>query len=355
MPGSAPPRDSHLGTTRDPAHQLLLGQMRRRRLRDGGEMERLRAAIAILRQEAARMRGEWSPDDVSEWDQHDAGSPREPTTEPTPAALAALAARAREPLFRHPDKPFGNARPSRPRFTEDDARPGLDPQFHQVKLSEAAPTPRVPAGLVLLDEPTESRPTAERQHAERCVGVWRLNTAIVLAALASGKMGRHASARLPMATLDRAIQIAAAAHAGQVDKEHLPYILHPLRLMMSLPGLPEKMAAVLHDVVEDTSVTHADLEQEGFPADVLEAVRLLTHAKGETRYVDYVVRIKPDPVARAVKLADLTDNTRIDRHILRPDRFDHDMRRIGKYLVTYKFLTDQIDEPTYRELMKDLE
>ena len=157
-----------------------------------------------------------------------------------------------------------------------------------------------------------------------------------------------------MATLDRAIQIASAAHAGQVDKEKLPYILHPLRVMMHVASLPEKIAAVLHDVVEDTAVTHDDLAKEGFSADVLDAVRRLTRTP-DIKYVDYVVRCKESAVARAVKLADLTDNSRLDRNIIRPDRFDQDMRRIAKYLVTYKFLTDQIDEPTYRALMTDLE
>jgi len=157
-----------------------------------------------------------------------------------------------------------------------------------------------------------------------------------------------------MATLDRAIQIAATAHVGQVDKENLPYILHSLRVMMLVPGIAEKIAAVLHDVVEDTAVTHDDLATEGFSAEVLDAVHRLTRTK-DIRYVDYVVRCKVSAIARAVKLADLTDNSRLDRNIIRPDCFDHDMRRIGKYLVTYKFLTDQIDEDAYRRLMTDLE
>jgi GTP diphosphokinase / guanosine-3',5'-bis(diphosphate) 3'-diphosphatase len=57
-----------------------------------------------------------------------------------------------------------------------------------------------------------------------------------------------------MATLERAIEIAARAHAGQTDKAGQPYILHPLRVMLAVNSLPEKMAAVMHDVVEDTNV-----------------------------------------------------------------------------------------------------
>ena len=100
-----------------------------------------------------------------------------------------------------------------------------------------------------------------------------------------------------MATLDRAIQIASAAHAGQVDKENLPYILHALRVMMHVSGIPEKIAAVLHDVVEDTAVTHADLAQEGFSAEVLDAVHRLTRTK-DGKYVEYVVRCKASAIAR---------------------------------------------------------
>jgi (p)ppGpp synthase/HD superfamily hydrolase len=157
-----------------------------------------------------------------------------------------------------------------------------------------------------------------------------------------------------MATLDRAIQIAAAAHAGQTDKELLPYILHPLRVMMLVSSNDERVAAVLHDVVEDTAVTHDDLEREGFSTEVLDAVHRLTRTP-DAKYVDYVVRCKASALARAVKLADLTDNSRLDRNILRTERFDQDLRRVGKYLVSYKYLTDQIDEDTYRRLMVDLE
>ena len=68
-----------------------------------------------------------------------------------------------------------------------------------------------------------------------------------------------------MSTLERAIEIAAKNHAGQLDKGGQPYVLHPLRLMLAVQGSHERMAAVLHDVVEDTSVTLEDLAAEGFP------------------------------------------------------------------------------------------
>ena len=157
-----------------------------------------------------------------------------------------------------------------------------------------------------------------------------------------------------MATLEIAIRIAADAHAGQTDKEGLPYILHPLRVMHLVSRPETRIVAVLHDVVEDTSVTLEDLRAANLSEEILAAVACVTHAKRES-YADYVIRCKANAIAREVKLADLTDNSRLDRTIIRPARIDADKRRIAKYLVSYKFLTDALDEPTYRELMSDLE
>ena len=78
-----------------------------------------------------------------------------------------------------------------------------------------------------------------------------------------------------MPTIERAIEIAATAHAGQRDKAGQPYIFHPLRVMLRVYGAHEQMAAVLHDVVEDTSVTLDNLAQEGFPSEVLRAIAAL--------------------------------------------------------------------------------
>jgi (p)ppGpp synthase/HD superfamily hydrolase len=56
-----------------------------------------------------------------------------------------------------------------------------------------------------------------------------------------------------MATLEDAISLAAQAHKGQKDKAGAPYLLHPLRMMMRMNTEAAMMAAVLHDVVEDTA------------------------------------------------------------------------------------------------------
>ena len=130
-----------------------------------------------------------------------------------------------------------------------------------------------------------------------------------------------------MPTLERAIEIAAHAHAGQVDKAGQPYILHPLRVMLSVKGLHERMAAVLHDVVEDTSVTLDDLRSEGFPAEVLVAIHTLTKTKGEAR-IAAARRAAANPIARAVKLADVTDNMDLGR-ISRPT--EEDFARVKVY------------------------
>jgi (p)ppGpp synthase/HD superfamily hydrolase len=154
-----------------------------------------------------------------------------------------------------------------------------------------------------------------------------------------------------MATIEKALQIAAKAHEGQKDKEGLAYILHPLRAMMSVEGEEAQIVAVLHDVIEDTSVTADDLRNAGFSEKIIVAVLCVTHIKVEP-YAEYVVRCRGNEIARQVKLADLKDNSRLDRAILRPQRFEADVARHCKYVLSYKFLTDQITEQQYRTLME---
>jgi (p)ppGpp synthase/HD superfamily hydrolase len=154
-----------------------------------------------------------------------------------------------------------------------------------------------------------------------------------------------------MASIEKALQIAAKAHEGQKDKEGLPYILHPLRVMQRVEGEQAQIVAVLHDVIEDTAVTADDLRQAGFSEQIIAGVLCVTHRNDET-YADYVVRCKANEVARKVKLADLEDNSRLDRTILRPQRFQADVARIRKYLLSYKFLVDHITEEQYRTLME---
>jgi (p)ppGpp synthase/HD superfamily hydrolase len=154
-----------------------------------------------------------------------------------------------------------------------------------------------------------------------------------------------------MSTLDRAVQIASKAHEGQTDKDGQPYILHPLAVMARVDGLTAKIVAVLHDVVEDTSVTMDDLRRAGFGPDVLEPLALVTHAKSEP-YAEYVIRAKANPIARAVKIADLTENSRIERALMRCATLERDAWRMQRYLLSYKFLMDQLGEADYRQAVK---
>ena len=130
-----------------------------------------------------------------------------------------------------------------------------------------------------------------------------------------------------MATLERAIAIAAAAHAGQVDKAGQPYILHPLRVMLRVHTPEERMAAVLHDVVEDTNVTLEQLAAEGFSEAVLAAVEALTKQPGESR-MDAASRAVKNGVARTVKLADNAENMDLSR-IASPT--EKDFARLKEY------------------------
>jgi (p)ppGpp synthase/HD superfamily hydrolase len=113
-------------------------------------------------------------------------------------------------------------------------------------------------------------------------------------------------------TLDDAIQLARRAHEGQLDKSGRPYIAHPLRVMGHLRDERERMAAVLHDVVEDTDVTLDDLAALGCPAEVLAAVDAISKRPGEAQ-ADYLARVLANPIALRVKRADIADNMSADR------------------------------------------
>jgi (p)ppGpp synthase/HD superfamily hydrolase len=106
---------------------------------------------------------------------------------------------------------------------------------------------------------------------------------------------------------NKALRLAYAAHHGQTDKSGQPYIFHPYHLAEQMTDEVSVCVALLHDVVEDTDLTFADLERE-FPKEVTDALRLLTHEKG-TDYFDYVRAIRENPVAVKVKLADLAHNS----------------------------------------------
>jgi (p)ppGpp synthase/HD superfamily hydrolase len=132
-----------------------------------------------------------------------------------------------------------------------------------------------------------------------------------------------------MATLEKAIEIAARVHAGAVDKAGEPYIFHPLRIMMRMSSMEAKIVAVLHDVVEDSSETIDSLRQEGFSEEILAALDGVTDRKhlGES-YEDFVERASKNPISREVKIGDLEDNM----NMLRLDKVEKkQMDRLEKY------------------------
>src|SRR5512137_2538281 len=139
-------------------------------------------------------------------------------------------------------------------------------------------------------------------------------------------------------TLEQAIEVALEAHAGQVDKAGQPYVLHPLRVMMTVesPTLEAaRILAVLHDVVEDTGWTVESLDARyGLVPEVQAALRLLTHGDGDD-YDAYVAKVAKDPLARAVKMADLRDNLDVTRLEAVTER---DATRITKYLRSLRRL-----------------
>ncbi len=130
-----------------------------------------------------------------------------------------------------------------------------------------------------------------------------------------------------MATLEKAIELAARAHAGQVDKAGAPYVLHPLRVMFAVEGAAARIVAVLHDIVEDTAITSEDLRTEGFSPVVIDAVLALTKTEGEDR-LSAARRAAQNPIARVVKLADVADNSDLSR-IAEPSA--RDMARLAEY------------------------
>jgi len=141
-----------------------------------------------------------------------------------------------------------------------------------------------------------------------------------------------------MGNLGRAIEIAATAHAGQVDKGGKPYILHPLWVMDRVRHLGDEymIVAVLHDVIEDSSWTAKQLLEEGFDAEIVFSLSLLTHDKN-VEYDTYIKHIALNPFAKAVKLRDLEHNTKVTRlKGLRKKDFD----RLEKYHKAYTYLMD---------------
>ena len=138
--------------------------------------------------------------------------------------------------------------------------------------------------------------------------------------------------------LNKAIEIAAKAHQGQFDKCGEPYILHPIRVMLSTKTDLERICAVMHDVIEDSFLSFDELRKEGFSEEVIEIIDCLSRRVGED-YSDYISRVLTNEVACKIKLADLNDNmdpTRIQCHT------EKDMARIERYKSSKRRILDHL-------------
>jgi (p)ppGpp synthase/HD superfamily hydrolase len=138
-------------------------------------------------------------------------------------------------------------------------------------------------------------------------------------------------------TLEDAIAFAAKAHKGATRRTGQPYILHPLRVMLRVETSDEQLAAILHDVVEDTKYTLDDLRKMGVSEEIVAAVDHLSRREGES-YEDFVERTAENKLATTVKLADLQDN--MDLSLL-PEVTDKDLKRQEKYKNAYTRLTGE--------------
>ena len=134
----------------------------------------------------------------------------------------------------------------------------------------------------------------------------------------------------------KAMKVAFDAHNGQLDKSGIPYIYHPIHLAEQMQTEEECIVALLHHVAEDTAVTIEQLEKE-FSSTVIQALKLLTHDKA-IEYMDYVKKLKSNPIARKVKLADLRHNSDESRlsHLTEKDR-----KRNEKYHRAIEFLMSE--------------
>ena len=141
--------------------------------------------------------------------------------------------------------------------------------------------------------------------------------------------------------LQHAIELATEAHKGQTDRAGKPYIGHITRVMQGGKTLEERMAGILHDIVEDTDWTFEKLADEGIPPQVIAAVRCLTKQEGED-YDRFIERVKTNPIAIAVKLNDLRDNMDITRL---SEITDDDIIRLHKYHRAYNDLIKLQKEP----------
>ena len=134
----------------------------------------------------------------------------------------------------------------------------------------------------------------------------------------------------------KALSLSFTAHKEQLDKSGMPYVYHPFHFAEQMEDEDTTIVALLHDVVEDTNYTIEDLKAMGFSEKVCDAIALMTHDP-DVPYLDYVAQVKLNPIARAVKLADLRHNS----DVTRLDHVDEKaLQRVEKYKAAIALLLD---------------
>ncbi len=142
---------------------------------------------------------------------------------------------------------------------------------------------------------------------------------------------------------DRAMDIAVHVHKGQKDRYGKNYIFHPIRIMMRMTSMTEKIVALLHDVVEDSEWTVDQLANDGFPAEITDAVDAISKREGEA-YFDYIERLRKNFLAARVKMADLEDNMDL-RRIAHIDT--ETAARLAAYRKAYTLLKKDLNCPEF--------
>ena len=139
-----------------------------------------------------------------------------------------------------------------------------------------------------------------------------------------------------MPTIEDAILWATEVHRGQVDKSGNPYILHPIRVMMRMTSPEARIVAILHDTIEDSDHTLDDLRELGYDETIIAAVDAISRREDES-YEEFIQRLKPNPLARRVKLGDLLDN--MDLRRANPVVAEKDAERLARYQRAWIELT----------------
>jgi len=155
-------------------------------------------------------------------------------------------------------------------------------------------------------------------------------------------------------SIDQALLLAVQSFQGVKDEDGQPYIMHCLRVMMNFTDPSLQQVAILHDLIEDTPVTLEQLREMGFSPQVIQAIGLLTRTS-DVSYADYVCRLKPNALARQVKMADLRDNSDVRRMLYRSTSTQKDLRRAARYVLSYQFLDDRLTQADYLQSMAEID